>query len=178
MVRRAGISVCELPGEPCMVIELHACPFSCLSCRRRREAHPVGKPKVLVSAASIWGCEPLLNPECLPALRELRGMGMRVKLHTSGYAPDALEEVLAEKLVDVVEVHVRAPLDSRYAEMTGREDALERLFESMWVLASAGTPAFLRIWLLPPLFVERQAREVVHAFESTGVRVEGVALSC
>ncbi len=174
MVMQA-ISVCEMQ-EPCMVVELHTCPFSCLSCRRLEVSRRGRFPAGMLGAASIRGCEPLMHPACFRMLRTLNGRGVRVKLHTSGYAPEALEHAAEEGLVELAELHVRAPLDSRYGELTGREDALERLYQSLWVLSAHGLRAHLRLWLLPPLFTQRHAEEAVDAIRSMGVEVERVVV--
>lgn len=66
----------------------------------------------------VTGGEPTLHPELPPFLREVKALGLAVKLDTNGTRPDVLGRLLREGLLDYVALDVKAPF-ARYAEFTG-----------------------------------------------------------
>jgi pyruvate formate lyase activating enzyme len=173
------LSTTAFPNRPCSVVHTATCPLRCFYCRRSvgGESVEVGLlvehlegGRKLVDAVAIAGCEPLAQRAALELVERLRERNFAVKLHTTGYFPEALERVLGSRLADLVEMEIKAPLDSRFAEVTGREDALDRVFQSLEVLASAEAGFRITATLAPPLFSERDVPELVDALERLGFR--------
>jgi len=71
----------------------------------------------LLDAVVFSGGEPLLQPGLARAMRDVRGLGFKIGLHTSGMDPAALARVLP--LADWIGLDVKAPR-AAYDRVTGR----------------------------------------------------------
>ncbi|MCK4327466.1 MAG: radical SAM protein [Candidatus Diapherotrites archaeon] len=91
---------------------------SVLSIRELVGALLQAKPKLV----RIGGGEPTEQPRELERLcMYLKGQGVSVQLHTNGSHPEVVGDLLTKKLVDMISIDVKAPLDNErlYKKMTG-----------------------------------------------------------
>ena len=73
------------------------------------------------------GGEPTLQPGLAKMIRRTREYGVKVKLHTNGSRPEAVEALLDERLLDCLALDYKAPLDERMFPVAGvAEDAALR----------------------------------------------------
>jgi pyruvate formate lyase activating enzyme len=79
----------------------------------------------LVTGVVFSGGEPTQQPDPLLRLaRFAKSRGLAVKLDTNGSAPEVVERMIREHLVDHVAVDVKSPLDTtKYARVAGIADA-------------------------------------------------------
>jgi len=170
-------------GLPCSVLRLSGCPYSCFYCAGVGEvsrttaeslAEQFREGAALVDAVVVGGCEPLMQRGTLRLLELLHGDGLRIKLCTSGHRPGALEKVVASELVEEVELCLRGPLDSEgYFRVTGCEEAVDRVFESLEVLSSWRGHSRVTAILAPPHFAVQDLREVLHMVRRLGIENTG-----
>ena len=94
----------------------------------------------ILDGICVTGGEPLLQPDLEDFLRQLKELGLEVKLDTNGTSPARLAALLGEGLVDYVAMDVKnAP--EKYAETVGVPGFdLAPIRESMAVLAEGGVP--------------------------------------
>ncbi len=76
------------------------------------------KRKGILEALVISGGEPLLQKDIAPFIQKVKTLGYLVKIDTNGSLPDALENLLEQKLVDYVSMDVKAP-KNKYEKLTG-----------------------------------------------------------
>ena len=61
-----------------------------------------------LQGVAITGGEPLLNKDIRDLLIPIKQMGFNIKLDTNGYFPDLLNEIIEEKLVDMVAMDIKS----------------------------------------------------------------------
>jgi len=103
----------------------------------------------LLDAIVFSGGEPTLQRGLPAALEDIRGLGLRVALHTGGAYPARLRAVLP--LLDWVGFDVKAPLDSRYDTLVRAPGAVARVRESLRLLRDSGVAHDLRTTVHPSL---------------------------
>ncbi|NLG28606.1 MAG: anaerobic ribonucleoside-triphosphate reductase activating protein [Chloroflexi bacterium] len=143
------VSLLDYPGRIAASAFLAGCNLDCGYCHNRwmidaahvREAVTV--PALLdwlagrvglLDGVCISGGEPTLQADLPELLRDIRALGFLTKLDTNGTRPETLAGVLDAGLVDYVAMDIKAPLDERYAAVTGRECDLAALRASMALL--------------------------------------------
>lgn len=142
------VSLCDWPGHVCAVLFLGGCNLLCPTCHNHQLAwKPASVP--VVPRSNILGYlqkkirwldgitvtgEPSIAPGVASLLRELRGLGLPVKLDSNGMRPDVIAGLLEQDLVQVFAVDVKGPWE-KYAALTGgavdgdrAEVALTRIF--------------------------------------------------
>jgi len=158
-------SFVDWPGRSCAVLFLGGCNFRCPYCHN----HPlVLRPGELPSldladiltrlrplrkwlgGICVSGGEPTLSPELPRLLASLRGEGFAVKLDTNGSRPEVLAGLLAERLVDMVAMDVKAPLEQElYDRCCGVPVDLARIAASIELIRRSGVAHQFRMTVLP-----------------------------
>ena len=162
----AGIvksSLVDYPGLISCVLFTPACNFDCFYCHNRHlidgtheslEQNAImdflKKRAGKLDGVVITGGEPTLQPDLLPFIRELRGLGYKIKLDTNGSAPQIIEKTLDAGLCDYYAVDWKAPA-SRYRELCrGTADA-ETVLRTIRLLLSRGAAFEVRTTVIPQL---------------------------
>jgi pyruvate formate lyase activating enzyme len=156
----------DFPGKSAAVIWTVGCNLRCPFCYNgelvlpeRMEGLPRVEPeevlevlaarKGFLDGLAITGGEPTLHADLPDFLREVKALGMAVKLDTNGTLPDRLAPLLSQGLVDYVAMDVKAPWD-RYPEFTGiPENLSDAVKESISLLSSSGVDYELRTTCVP-----------------------------
>ena len=94
--------------------------------------------KNILEGVCITGGEPLLHPETLDLIREIKAVGYKVKLDTNGSFPQTLEEILDRNMVDYVAMDIKHSPE-KYALASGSSNAIEKVKESVKLLLSGTT---------------------------------------
>jgi pyruvate formate lyase activating enzyme len=153
------LSFCDWPGRATSVLFLGGCDLRCPGCHN---ADLAWRPETLPSLPRepmlaflknrrkwldglvISGGEPTLFDELPLLLRELREIGLPIKLDTNGMRPQVVELLLDEQLVDVFAVDVKGPY-AKYPFLTGGKvapEAAERRLKHIFSLAERAPGAF------------------------------------
>jgi pyruvate formate lyase activating enzyme len=112
-----------------------------------------------IDGVVISGGEPTLDSGLPPLLREIKKLGLLVKLDTNGLAPKVLKEVIWEGLVDLVALDLKTS-PSRYQEMhTGKVD-VSRLQKSVRLLLEGPVEYEFRTTCVPGWVGEKDIREL------------------
>ncbi len=180
LTRIEHLSTTSYPDLPCCVVHTSGCPLECFYCAEEGAGRAMDVLEVveqlqsgrdLVDAVTIAGCEPLEQEATLELAAMLKESGFSVKLHTTGYYPRALERAVNEGVADLVELEIKAPLDTEiYERVTGKTDAADRVFESLSVLSSSQVPCILTATLAEPVFSEEDIASLLHALSCYGFR--------
>lgn len=90
----------------------------------------------------VSGGEPTLWDGLVPFIREVRELGLPVKLDTNGSNPDILLKLFDEKLVSHVAMDVKAPLDTvSYQRVTRSDVPVENMTRSVEIIR-ANAPSY------------------------------------
>jgi pyruvate formate lyase activating enzyme len=145
----------DYPEHTAAVLFTQGCRWHCPYChnpqlRPLREGsidwweveHFLAKRQGWLQAVVISGGEPTIH-ESLPACFEkIRNMGFKTGLHTAGFEPDGLAGSLP--FLDWVGMDIKAPMDSRYDNVTGAQGSCEVVAISLGLLRKWGKPFQLR----------------------------------
>jgi len=125
------LSLIDYPGKMAVVIFLAGCNMRCHYCHNhhildaRQNCLPFSKILDEIRERLDWldavvvsGGEPTISPVLIPILRELRKLGLLIKLDTNGTRPDVVRQVVNQGLVDYVALDIKAPA-AKYQEITG-----------------------------------------------------------
>ncbi len=129
------LTLLDYPGKVACTVFTGGCNFRCPFCHNAELVLPgqpleqigagdllafLKKRKAVLDGVCISGGEPLLQPDLLSLLREIKGLGYFVKLDTNGSFPDRLRELVQENLIDYVAMDIKNSPE-RYAETIGMD---------------------------------------------------------
>lgn len=116
------MTLLDFPGKVAATLFTGGCNFRCPFCHNATLVTGLSESatfeeeeilaflkgrKGLLDGVAVTGGEPLLQKQLPAFLRRVREMGYAVKLDTNGSFPDALEQVLADNLVDYVAMDIK-----------------------------------------------------------------------
>lgn len=150
----------DYPDHLSAVVFCQGCPLRCHYCHNRelmgrRVGASIAWTEVLgflasrrglLDAVVFSGGEPTLQQSLLQAVREVKGMGYLVGLHSAGIYPDRFARLLP--LVDWVGLDIKA-LAQDYPALTGAPSSGRAAWRSAHLLASSGVPHEIRTTLYP-----------------------------
>ena len=152
MQRVAGVvpfTSIDFPGCLAAVVFFQGCPLRCPFCHNPElQCYPgpqgqswmetmdflKGRVKRL-DGVVFSGGEPLMAFEIIEKAKEVKALGFKLAIHTSGVYPDHLHAILP--YVDWVGLDIKAPWD-KYEELTGRPDMVGQVKESLQILLDSG----------------------------------------
>jgi pyruvate formate lyase activating enzyme len=105
-----------------------------------------------VDGVVVSGGEPTLSPRLPELLGRLRGAGFEIKIDTNGSRPEVLAKLVARRLVQAVEMDIKAPLEpGAYARLTGVPARVELIRASLDLIRLSGLPHRFRTTYVPGL---------------------------
>lgn len=173
-------SACDWPGHLAAVVFLQGCPWKCTYCHNVSIIDPRAPGQVawsavrellsarrgLLDAVVFSGGEPTRQGGLADAMRQVRGMGFAVGLHTGGAYPRRLAEVLP--LVDWVGLDIKAPV-GKYSAVTGVANSADPAFASLRHVLDAGVPVQVRTTLDPTILNPDDVAEIRRTVTALGV---------
>lgn len=153
-------SFIDYPGLISAVVFTHGCNMACGYCHngvlvrgptprdflsRWAVLDELSRRRHLVAGVVITGGEPLIHPDLLELIGEIKSLGLKVKLDTNGTLPDRLREILPT--VDYVAMDLKAPLD-RY-QLFGYSGDPQVIQQSISLLRCSDTPHEFRLVWIP-----------------------------
>lgn len=129
------LSLLDFPGHMAATIFTGGCNFRCPFCHNRslvflEEADEeissgdvldyLEKRKGILDGVCVTGGEPLLQPNIKQFIKNIKNIGLKVKLDTNGTSPDKLKELIDEKLIDYVAMDIKNSKE-KYAKTVGME---------------------------------------------------------
>lgn len=150
-------------GKVACLVFTPGCNFSCSFCHNpdlvRGDTDPVDESEVLeyirensdfLNGVVISGGEPTLQDNLYPFLKEIKNLGLGVKLDTNGSNPEVLDDLIGAKMIDYVAMDVKAPLvKERYDEVAGTEVDLDKIIESINIIKNSGVDHEFRTTVYP-----------------------------
>jgi pyruvate formate lyase activating enzyme len=145
-------SFLDWDGMVVSVIFLPGCNLACRYCHNWSiVAEPTVHPTIpwsvvkehlvensdFIDGVCVTGGEPTIHDGLPNILRELRSIGLRIKLDTNGTKSNVLRGLFSEGLLDYIAMDLKAPLDQRYADIVGPCD-IEAIRESVCLILESG----------------------------------------
>lgn len=145
------LTLLDYPGRVACTVFTGGCNFCCPFCQNKSLVlpplpPPAWEPEALLAflkkragildGVCLTGGEPLLQPELLDLLRDIRRLGFSVKLDTNGSFPGRLRRLVEEGLIDYVAMDIKNSPE-RYRETAGLpgDYDLAPIFETVdWLL--------------------------------------------
>jgi len=165
-----GTSLLDYPGRISSLVFFSGCNLSCPYCHNpdlivdRGELPSLDPEEVLAELGSrrqfidgvvISGGEPTLD-ELLPGfVREVRKLGLLVKLDTNGLRPGMLERLLGEGLVDFVALDLKTSPE-RYGELHTAPVGMAGLEQSIRLVLEQAPDYEMRTTCVPGLVGARE----------------------
>ncbi len=171
------------------VLFLQGCPWRCRYCHNHALA-ALDAPNLtpwdavldllrdrrgLLDAVVFSGGEPTLQPGLLGAIETVRELGYDVALHSNGYDPARLGDVLDSGLVGYVAMDLKAPWD-KYPLITGVPDCGAKAAESARLVVASGVEHEFRTTYHPALLDEADLREIALTLRDLGAEAYYVQL--
>lgn len=130
-----GVSLIDYPGRIATLVFIGGCNFRCPFCHNADLVLPerlrtvpdipyeealnkIKKHRGFVDGVVFTGGEPTLWKDLKNFARDLKEIGLLLKLDTNGYNPSFLEESLKENLFDYVAMDIKSS-PQKYAEAVG-----------------------------------------------------------
>ena len=138
----------DYPGKLAATIFLGGCNFRCPFCHNREIVvhpnqsneldrseilHTLSKRSNILDAVCITGGEPTLFPDLPELIKEIRELGLLVKLDTNGSNPDMLQSLIDQKLLDYVAMDLKNS-PSKYPLTIGHSLDLDKIYTSVDLL--------------------------------------------
>jgi pyruvate formate lyase activating enzyme len=158
-------SMLDWPGKLAAVLFLAGCNFRCPFCHNPELATgsdvlPTlswGSVRQRLRAKGEWldgvcvtGGEPTIHDDLPVLLREIREMGLGVKLDTNGSRPRTLEALLREGLLDAVSMDLKTSPE-KYGEATRSRVSFADIAESLEILKGSAVELEIRCTVVPGL---------------------------
>ncbi len=159
-------SFIDYPGEIAAVLFTRGCGFRCDFCHNpelvdpKRYASLIPVEEVLdflysrrnqLTGVAISGGDPTIQADLIPFLMQVKALGLKIKLDTTGSLPAVLEKILELHLVDYIAMDIKGPL-ARYQEIIHSHVDLALIQKSIALLTHSGIPYEFRTtivkWML------------------------------
>ncbi|MEJ8839818.1 anaerobic ribonucleoside-triphosphate reductase activating protein [Ramlibacter sp. AN1133] len=171
----------DFPGRLAAVVFCQGCPWRCSYCQNPELLDARAGPQLaweevvnflrgrrgLLDGVVFSGGEPTLQSDLGAAIREVRGLGFEVALHTSGMYPERLREVLP--LLDWVGLDIKAPWH-RMDPITASRGSASRVLDSLLQVLLSGVAHECRTTWSPELFPLHELHTLTEELAALGVR--------
>ena len=87
------------------------------------------KRKGMLEALVITGGEPLMHKDIIDFLEKVKKLDYLIKIDTNGSYPKRLQEIVDKKLVDYLDMDVKAP-KKKYDKLTGVKTDIKKIEKS------------------------------------------------
>ncbi|MFA6548792.1 MAG: anaerobic ribonucleoside-triphosphate reductase activating protein [Candidatus Margulisiibacteriota bacterium] len=121
--------------------------------------------KDFIDGICLTGGEPCLHKEkgLFEFLRRVKALGLLIKIDTNGTDPACLKEIIQQKLADYFAMDIKAPLDEKYAQLTGVKINLDFIRQSITILMHSGLPYEFRTTVVPGMLDTEDIKKIAAA---------------
>ena len=108
-----------------------------------------------------------MSDEIIEKARQVKGLGFKLAVHTSGVYPERLRELLP--FIDWVGLDVKAPWD-KYEELCGRPNMAEQVQKSLQILVDSGVDFEARTTCDPRHLTPKDTLKIAETLYELGVK--------
>lgn len=170
------LTLLDYPGKVACTVFLGGCNYRCPWCHnseflenpqalmgREEFLAYLQSRRGLLDGVCVSGGEPTLHPELPEFLRQIRQLGLKVKLDTNGSRPQVLRALVEEGLVDYVAMDVKNSLPL-YAATVGLEQTdTDAVCQSLALLLQGAVDYELRTTLVAPFHTLQSVADMARA---------------
>ena len=158
-----GTSLLDYPGRIASLVFWGGCNLTCPFCHNpalviEPESYPdippqeilatLAERKTFIDGVVISGGEPTLDGQLSSFLKEVKAMGLLVKLDTNGLAPKVIRELVDARLLDYLAIDLKT-LPERYPELHPGAVNYHKLLETIRICADLTLPLEYRTTCVP-----------------------------
>lgn len=144
------VTLLDFPGKVACMIFTQGCNLCCPFCQNSsliptKEKSNMTVDEVLdylnlrkkiLDGVVITGGEPLVQKDIIDLLRNIKELGLLIKIDTNGTYPLILKEIIEEGLVDYVAMDIKN-VDSKYMMTVGKKINIDNIKKSIDILKSS-----------------------------------------
>lgn len=119
----------------------------------------LAKRRTVIDAVVVSGGEPTLQRDLTRFIREIRAMGLAVKLDTNGLRPDVLKSLLDEKLLDYVAMDIKNSR-AKYSLTAGVNVDISAICESIRLIMSCAPDYEFRTTVIREFHTEEDFKDI------------------
>lgn len=171
----------DFPGLLAAVVFFQGCPLRCPFCHNPalQENNGPGEMtwaeiisflngrKGKLDGVVFSGGEPLMQPDIVDLAKQVKELGFKVGIHTSGVYPDKLRDLAP--FIDWVGLDIKAPWD-KYDALSGRPNMAEKVKESLAVLVKKKVDFEARTTCDPHHLMPQDILKIAQDLRKTGVK--------
>ncbi len=172
------LSLVDWDGKVSAVMFLPNCNFRCPFCYntafilRPEEKQTIPykeieqylkKNKSWLDGVAITGGEPTIHNELLTLCRQIKELGLGIKLDTNGTNSAMVQELLAQKLADYIAMDIKAPLiPEKYSIAVGvdTENLLSEVAKTVELLLQSSVDYEFRTTLVPTIHNKKDTKQI------------------
>ncbi len=162
------VSLIDYPGKVASVVFTVGCNFRCWFCQnadlvlknyeklarynQNEIMQKIKEAKNIIDGVAITGGEPTVQKDLPEFAKDIKDLGLLVKLDTNGTNPDMLKSIIRSGLVDYVAMDVKAPFGKYYDTIgIAEQSLLENVKKSISILLNSNVDYEFRTTALPNL---------------------------
>jgi pyruvate formate lyase activating enzyme len=160
----------DFPGRVASLVFTGGCNLTCPFCHNpglvlEPGAYPdypvaelladLQKRKSFIDGVVVSGGEPTLDAGLPAFLRQLKELGLQVKLDTNGLLPEVLTQLLEEELLDYLALDIKTTPE-RYQELHPHPVDTSKLLQAIEITKSAAVETEFRTTCVPQLISEAE----------------------
>ena len=185
MVTVAGLvpfTSIDYPEHLAAVIFFKGCPLLCPFCHNPDLRTSDGKGsttweevieflrgrKKRLDGVVLSGGEPLMQQDIVTCAKQIKDLGFKIGIHTSGVYPDKLREILP--YTDWVGLDIKAPW-AKYDTLCGRPQMISKVQESLKILLDANISFEARTTCDPLHLIPEDIIQIATELHQLGVKV-------
>jgi|DewCreStandDraft_4_1066084.scaffolds.fasta_scaffold01934_13 pyruvate formate lyase activating enzyme len=167
-----GVSLIEYPNKISSVIYTSPCNFRCPFCHNpglvfvnhtvineNDILNDLKERKSFIDAICITGGEPLLQDDLPNFLKEIKNIGLLVKIDTNGYIPEKIQMLIEAGLVDYIAMDIKTSIN-KYNKATGINVDVQKIVKSIEILKKSKIDYEFRTTVIPGLVEEEDIRQI------------------
>ncbi|MDA3862580.1 MAG: anaerobic ribonucleoside-triphosphate reductase activating protein [Deltaproteobacteria bacterium] len=169
-----GTTLVDYPGRIASTVFIAGCNFRCPFCHNAELVFPeiynltpnisneqtiayLKKRMNFISGVVFTGGEPLLYKDLEKLIREIKSLGLKVKLDTNGSFPGKLSKII--ELVDYIAMDIKTS-PSKYPVATGSSCDFSKILESIELVQASSVEYEFRTTAVPKLVESQDIREI------------------
>jgi len=172
-------SLIDYPGKTCAIIFTRGCNFRCRYCHNPELVIPEKyAPEIPLSqiydflesrrdkldAVCITGGEPTQHTDLIEMLKIIKSLGFLIKLDSNGSRPEMLKKIISKKLVDYLDMDIKAPLEDD-SKIMGWPVPIEKLKKSIELIMNSGVDYEFRTTIVKCLTSKDDLRKITKTIQ-------------
>lgn len=161
------LTLIDYPGKLAATVFLAGCDFRCPWCYsseivlpEKIAKHPkiserdffkfLKSKKGLLEGVVVCGGEPCLDKDLPKFVKNIKKLGLAVKVDTNGSFPETLKRLIDEKLIDYAAMDIKAPKE-KYETLVGKRINIKNIEKSVALLMENRVDYEFRTTIVPDL---------------------------